>query len=180
MKKAEQKLQEIYKNRLNNAKGHFFEKEIENACKRYKEDKVASIDKTPEPFRVLEKNHKTGIFRGRFIAHAQPDFKGSLKGGKSIVFEAKYTSTDRIKAAVITKEQEKALEEHYELGAVVGVCVGIIDRYFFVPWRIWRDMKEHIGRKSASVEDLKKYEVPYRYGRGLEFLKKIEEGQYEE
>lgn len=170
MKTAEQKLKEILKNTQNNAKGRFFESSIELACKRYKEDGIANIEKTPEPFRVLEKNHKNGTFRGRFIANAQPDFKGTLVGGTSIVFEAKYTSTNTIRAAVITEAQAKSLEEHYKLGAIAGVCVGIQEQYFFVPWEVWRNLKEHTGKKSATALDLAKYEVHYTYRGGIEFL----------
>ena len=47
----------------------------------------------------------------------QPDYKGTLRNGFSIVFEAKHTDTDRIKRAVITDEQEKRLDKHLALGA---------------------------------------------------------------
>lgn len=170
MGKQEEKLKTIYKNTKNNAMGRFFEHSIELACKKYKETGIANIEKTPEPFRVLEKNHKNGTFKGRFIANAQPDFKGTLAGGKSIVFEAKYTSTDTIRAAVITEEQYKSLEEHYALGAEAGVCIGIKEQYFFVPWEVWRSLKEHTGKKSATAIDLASYEVPYTYRGGIEFL----------
>ena len=172
MKTAEQKLKEIFKNTQNNAKGRFFENSIERACRYYKEEGIANIEKTPEPFRVLEKNHKNGTFKGRFMANAQPDFKGTLAGGKSIVFEAKYTGTDTIKASVLTKE-------HYRLGAIAGVCIGIEDRYFFVPWRVWRDIKNYIGKKSAKATDLASYEVKYGYRSGIEFLTFVEGGEYE-
>lgn len=179
MKTAEQKIKEIWKNTQNNAKGRFFERGIENACSFYRAEGIANIEKTPEPFRVLEKNHKNGIFKGRFIASAQPDFKGTVGGGQSIVFEAKYTSTDTIKASVLTKEQTESLEAHYMLGAIAGVCVGIGGRYFFVPWRVWRDMKKYIGKKSAKTEDLASYEVKYGYRAGIKFLTFIESGEYE-
>lgn len=179
MKTAEQKLKEIWKNTQNNAKGRFFERGIENACSFYKAEGIANIEKTPEPFRVLEKNHKNGIFKGRFTANAQPDFKGTVGGGQSVVFEAKYTSTDTIKASVLTKEQAESLEAHYMLGAIAGVCVGIEDRYFFVPWRVWRDMKSYIGKKSAKATDLARYEVKYGYRSGIEFLTFVESGEYE-
>lgn len=174
---TEAALKVIYQNKRNNAQGHFFEKEIEQACKKYKEEKVANIEKTPEPFRVLSKNYKDGTFKGRFISHAQPDFKGTLKNGKSVVFEAKYTGTDRIKSSVLTRAQAESLETHHKLGAVAGVCVGIKDRYFFVPWEIWRDMKKHIGKQSATAEDLKQFEIYYRYGEGVRFLEHIQAGR---
>ena len=51
-----------------------------------------------------------GTFAGRFTALAQPDFQGTMAGGQSVVFEAKYTTTDRMKREVLTKEQMDAVE----------------------------------------------------------------------
>ena len=87
-----------YRNKVNNAQGQFFERAIKAACALYSERGRADVDKTPEPFRVLEKS-RDGIFKGRFTARAQPDFQGTLDGGRSIVFEAKYTTGDRMKQA---------------------------------------------------------------------------------
>ena len=84
-----------WQNRVNNAQGHFFEESIKAACVVYSMEGRAEVDKTPEPFRVMEKS-RDGIFKGRFTAHAQPDFQGTLAGGRSIVFEAKYTTTGRL------------------------------------------------------------------------------------
>lgn len=97
-----------YQNKVNNAQGHFFEQAIKAACALYASRGRATADKTPEPFRVLEKS-RDGIFKGRFTARAQPDFQGTLAGGRSIVFEAKYTTTDRLKWDVLTQEQRDAL-----------------------------------------------------------------------
>lgn len=164
------KEQEAYKNLKNNAYGRSFEQGIEFACKHYIDDGLAAVSKTPEPFRVLKK-FKGGIFRGQFTARAHPDFKGTVKGGRSIIFEAKYTSTEVMKKKVVTEKQAEVLDEHLKLGAIAGVCVGIQDRYFFVPWDIWRNMKEIIGKQSARVEDLKEWEVPWR--KGVMFLENI-------
>lgn len=149
-----------YQNRVNNAQGHFFEGNIKAGCEFYRNRERAEIDKTPEPFRVLEKS-RDGIFRGRFTAHAQPDFQGTLAGGRSIVFEAKYTTTDRMTRDVLTDEQQKALERHRERGAVAAVCVGIKSDFFFVPWTVWRDMKENFGRKYVTAADLEQWRVKF-------------------
>lgn len=132
----------------------------------------AEVDKTPEPFRVLEKL-RDGIFKGRFTARAQPDFQGTLAGGRSIVFEAKYTSTDRMKRDVLTQEQQDALEKHARWGAVAAVCAGINDKFFFVPWAVWRDMKEHFGRKYVTAADLEPWRV--RFNGSVLFLDYIHE-----
>lgn len=103
-----------YENAARNAKGHCFESYIKAACTIYAERGRAQIDKTPEPFRVLEKN-KNGIFKGRFTAHAQPDFQGTLSGGRSIVFEAKYTDKDRLKRNALTENQQKSARASFKM-----------------------------------------------------------------
>lgn len=123
-----------YQNKVNNAQGHFFEQAIKAACALYASRGRATADKTPEPFRVLEKS-RDGIFKGRFTARAQPDFQGTLAGGRSIVFEAKYTTTDRLKWDVLTQEQRDALEHHHQHGAISAVCAGIGNDFFFRPAR---------------------------------------------
>ena len=161
-----------YQNKVNNAQGHFFEGAIKAACALYSERERADVDKTPEPFRVMEKG-RDGIFTGRFTARAQPDFQGTLAGGQSIVFEAKYTTTDRMKRDVLTKEQQDALERHAARGALAAVCAGIGDKFFFVPWQIWRDMKQLYGRKYVTAADLEPWRV--RFNGAVLFLDYIHE-----
>lgn len=149
-----------YQNAVNNAQGHFFEDAIKDGCAYYSARGRAEIDKTPEPFRVMEKLGG-GIFKGRFTAPAQPDFQGTLAGGRSIVFEAKHTTTDRLKRDILTGEQQDALERHHSRGAVAAVCAGIGNNFFFVPWEIWRDMKEHFGRKYVTATNLEPFRVRF-------------------
>ena len=149
-----------WKGKRNNAQGHFFEGFIKTACAVYKQKGIACVEKMPEPFMVLEKRDK-GIFKGRFIAHAQPDFMGTLSGGRSICFEAKYTSTDKLGQNVLTGEQWDSLEQHWKAGAKAGVCAGIGNVYAFIPWPVWRSMQDIYGRKYMTAEDLEPYRVRF-------------------
>ena len=153
-------LAQRYQNAVNNAQGHFFEDYIKAGCALYSRQGRAEIDKTPEPFRVMEKLGG-GIFKGRFTAPAQPDFQGTLAGGRSIVFEAKYTTTDRLKRDVLTGEQQDTLARHHMMGAVAAVCAGIGNNFFFVPWVVWRDMKQHFGRKYVTAANLEPFRVRF-------------------
>ena len=154
------KVLDSWKGKRNNAQGHFFEGFIKTACAVYKQKGIACVEKMPEPFMVLEKRDK-GIFKGRFIAHAQPDFMGTLSGGRSICFEAKYTSTDKLGQNVLTGEQWDSLEQHWKAGAKAGVCAGIGNVYAFIPWPVWRSMQEIYGRKYMTAEDLEPYRVRF-------------------
>lgn len=109
----------------------------------------------------MGKSKSGGIFKGRFTARAQPDFQGTMKGGRSIVFEAKYTTADRLRRNVVTEAQMDALEQHEKLGALPAVCVGIRGKFFFVPWGFWRDMKQELGRQYVTTADLGKWRVKY-------------------
>ena len=152
-----EKIRQQYKNKQNNAQGQHFEREILAGCRMYEQKGIATIDKTPEPFRVTSKNHRTGEFTGRFSTHAQPDFQGTLYGGRSIMFEAKRTGKDRITRNVLTDTQMDVLEKHNRLGALCGVCICIQDDFFFIPWNVWRDMKEMYGRQYLKADDIEEY-----------------------
>ena len=53
------------------------------------------------------------------------------------------------------------LERHHRCGALAAVCVGIRDRFFFVPWPVWRDMKEAFGHMSVSAAELEDFRVRF-------------------
>lgn len=158
-----------YRNLQSNGFGKNFERMISMACKSYEDEGVANITKIDEPFRVL-KLKSGGRFEGQFTKNANPDFEGTLKGGRSICFEAKYTSGDRIRQNVVSDMQAKVLEDKDRLGGLAGVCAGIGNRFFFIPWPIWSNMKLHFGRKYATADELIEYEVPFKNGvRFLDF-----------
>ena len=156
----QQKARQRYQNTVNNAQGHFFENGIKAGCQMYEDSKRAKIEKTPEPFRVMKK-HPDGTFTGRFTSLAQPDFQGTLHGGRSICFEAKYTTTDRMKRSALTEKQMETLDFHYSLEAVAAVCIGIKDKFYFIPWQVWRDMKQIYNRQYLLQSDIEQYRVKF-------------------
>lgn len=145
-----------WRNRQNNAQGRLFEQQILAGCEYYKIDGLAFIEKTPEPFITMKKN-KDGTFIGRFSKNkrAQPDFKGTLVDGSSIVFEAKYTSKDYINFNVLTEAQYNSLLLHYKLNAKAYVCVGMQDKFYFVPFEYWHHMKTQDCKKLHRVDLIK-------------------------
>ena len=152
-----------------NAEGHHFEAEITKACEYYRGIERASIEKTPEAFRVTNLQGG-GRFQGRFTGKAQPDFQGVLAGGRAILFDAKYTEKDRITANALTKHQNDLLELHWRLGAKCGVCVGMKDGAYFVPWETWRNMKDIYGRKYMTEENLQEFRVKFSIHSFVMFL----------
>lgn len=149
--------------------GEYWENMIEATCRYYSDAGIAEITKTPEPMRPI-KPLQGGRFVAVYTKMAQPDYKGTLNGGRAVVFEAKHTDTGRLQRSVISSEQEKQLDRHEELGAECFVMVSFgFEKYFKVPWRIFRDMKDHFGRKYITPQDVKEYEIKYSAG-VLKFL----------
>lgn len=148
--------------RRNREAGQHFESIIEASCKHYRLNHIAEIEKTPEPTKQLGGMDSRGRFMACYTKKAQPDYKGTVEGGRSIVFEAKHTYTDRLQQSEVTEDQEKRLNRHAALGAECFVLVSFSFRQFFkIPWEVFRGMKDRYGRKYIKPEDVKEYEVRY-------------------
>jgi Penicillin-binding protein-related factor A, putative recombinase len=158
--------------------GKSFEEVIDAACNYYRSMEIAVIEKTPEPMKVLGKVTRRGAygrFEACFVHAAQPDFKGCLANGKAVVFEAKATEKDRIRKNVITEEQFRYLEDYWKIGAEAFVLVSFnLERYYRVPWGIWREMETFYSRKYLTEADIKDCCVRFKNG-CLNFLGKIKE-----
>lgn len=143
----------------NRTKGKAFEEYIDKACLNYKDKRIAFIEKTPEPFHIT-KSLGNGKFEGNFAKSAQPDYKGTLAGGKTICFDAKATDTGKIPVSALTDEQVDSLTEHALLGAVTGVLLCYSFRVFaFIPFRDFMKAKMLNGHKHWTVEDAEPYRV---------------------
>ena len=108
-----------YRGAVARAQGKRFESYIDASLKYYQQQGLAIVEKTPEPMRPLKR-----LSEGRFVAvfekPAQPDYKGTLQGGRAVVFEAKHTSTGQMEQSRVTEAQAKRLEHHQELGALAS------------------------------------------------------------
>lgn len=153
--------------------GGYFEQLIDRECRIYEECGAAKIEKTPEPMKPLRPPNQKGQFLACYIKHAQPDYKGTLRGGKAVVFEAKHTDGDRIEKNRVTDDQMAALLSHDQLGAKSFVLVSFhFERFYRVPAWIWSNMEEIYGKKSVNEKDLS----PYRLN-GILFLGRTEDGE---
>lgn len=150
-----------YRAAMSNGRGRQFEMMIEGGCQRYKIKGVAKIEKMPEPFRCTKKNPQQHTATVRFTAKAEPDYIGCLKGGAAIVFEAKYTDTNRMHQNAVTKTQAASLDLYMQMGAQTNACIGIQDEYFMIPWRVFRSMKAIYGRKYVTAADVAAYRVKF-------------------
>ncbi len=156
------------------AQGELFEKIIMTSCDHYRDTGTAHIEKTPEPFHVT-RSCGNGKFLGNFAKQAQPDFKGTLKNGGAVVFEAKHTDGDRITQDRVTPEQSEALNLHEQFNAVCFVLVSFgMKNFYRVPWYEWKQMKERYGRKYIKENDIPGVQCRFD-GRAIQFLRGLEE-----
>lgn len=144
---------------MSSNRGRLHEDMIVGACRAYQYENRAYIAKIPEPFRVLTKDRARAIAKVRFTGHAQPDFMGVVSGGYGIAFEAKYTNTDKLYQRVVTPTQAAALQSFSDQGGAAGVCVGIADECFMVPWEVFANMKKYYGRQYVTAADIDEYQV---------------------
>lgn len=146
--------------RRNRIQGLKFEDTVDEACEYYKSMELAHIEKTPEPMKILAVlNRKLGHFKACFTKSAQPDYKGTMAGGRAVAFEAKHTEQDRIKQDVVTQSQWESLDLHEAMGAMCFVLVSLGMKYYRVPWAKWKTMKADCGHKYMNAADLEPYQV---------------------
>ena len=145
--------------RKNRAEGQLFEAVLDRTFAYYSEKGYALIDKTPEPFKIIKRLEQMR-FIGCFVKRAQPDYKGTIKGGRSVIFEAKYTSTDRITQDRVSDAQWSYMEKASKLGARCFVLAGFKSGGIYrIPWPVWSDMKKKFGHKYVTEKDLSEYRI---------------------
>ena len=139
--------------RENRAEGKEFERRIDEAFAYSRSRGSALIDKTPEPTKVIKR-----LEGGKFIAvidrKAQPDYKGTIKGGRSVMYEAKFTATDRLTADRVTDAQADYLTRAEALGARCYILAGFSSgNVYKIPWKEWKNMSAYFGRKYITEKD---------------------------
>lgn len=140
---------------VSKARGKRFEERLDKAFAYYREHGFAIVEKTPEPMRPVQ-NLGNGKFAAFFEKKAQPDYKGTIKGGRTVMFEAKFTAAGKMEQNRVLPGQADYLERHQSLGArcyvIAGFGSGAVYRF---PWNIWRDMKKYFSRKYVTETDAK-------------------------
>ena len=145
--------------------GEHFEAMIEGSLVWYENKGLACVEKTPEPMKPLRAPNRLGQFLACYVKAGQPDFKGTLTGGRSVVFEAKHTDTDRIEYSRLTDEQVEKLSTHHRLGAAAFVLVSFgLQDFYRIPWEVWRDMTAIYGHKHMKQAECEPYRVQYIAG----------------
>lgn len=148
-----------YIGKRSRAQGKQFEDRLSASFAYYAHTGLAVVDKTPEPMRVL-RSLDNGKFVACFEKKAQPDYKGTIKGGRTVIFEAKFTASDRIDQNRVEVQQAAYMDRNTALGARCFVLAGFASgNVYRVPWAVWKDMKLRFGHKYATEADLELWRV---------------------
>ena len=159
--------------KINREFGKIFENTVDMICQVYEMNGFARIEKTPEPMKVL-RYVDGGKFEAVFEKSAQPDFKGVVKGGRTVVFDAKFTEADRIRYQVLSDFQREALLKYSELGAIAFVLVGFKNgKIYKIDINEWVNMKQDFGRlyiKQSELDELNHEALTNSKGGVVDFL----------
>lgn len=167
-------IQRSYKGLQSKRAGEQFEAMIEASLKWYELRGEACVEKTPEPMKPLRAPNRQGQFLACYVKAAQPDFQGTIDGGRSVVFEAKHTDGEKIEYSRLTDEQIEKLSMHHKLGAATFVLVSFgLQDFYRIPWEVWANMKAIYGRKHMKQPECEPYRVQYT-ARVLKLLEGIE------
>lgn len=147
------------------AAGAIFENQITGSLQWHFDRGLLKAEKTPEPMKPIRPMGKGGHFLACYEKKAQVDFCGTMRGGRSVRFEAKQTDSGKFERRRLTDEQMDDLRDHQSLGALcfVLLCFGI-DRFYRVPWQVWENMKTIYGRQFVTEPDLLQFRIPYTAG----------------
>lgn len=162
----EKKQKRAEANKSSRRNGRVFEDMIERACKFYEEAGLARITKVPEARRVVGRTAGRGsLMICANAAKADPDFMGSVApDGKCMVFDAKHTDKGKILLNALTDNQRDIMAAHEKCGARCFIAVSFgFEKYFMIPYDMWRDMKAVFGRQYILPDDekIQAYSIPF-------------------
>ena len=139
--------------------GKRFEARLDQTFEYYATRGYASIEKNEEPMQII-RSMGGGQFLACFRKKAKPDYEGVVKGGRTVMYEAKFTGSDRIEQSRVLANQKEYMTNRQALGARCFVLCGFMSgAVYCVPWDAWNNMKDTFGHKYVTEKDLVKYRV---------------------
>jgi hypothetical protein len=113
-------------------RGRWYQRLVTAACRLYDAQERAYIVEIPTPMGIA-KGGEAAFFKGKAIT----DYFGTLKGGRSVAFDAK-GSLDGAYRAGIPENQLRVMERVHALGGLSGVLLGFqvegTIRSWWIPW----------------------------------------------
>ena len=158
------------------AVGSYFEDMISYSCRLYEDNGIAKIEKQNEPIHYIRSLNR-GQFIANFAKKSGVDYKGVLKGGKTICFECKHTDNNSIPKARVESHQLQYMNDMANFGALCFVVVSFrLERFYVIPLKVWTNMQTIYGRVSLKEELIQEFKVPKINAHGVDFLASIDRG----
>lgn len=160
-------------------RGSTLEELINHSNDKYRENKLALIQKIPTPITPInmdkEHNHITLAY---FEKKSTVDYIGVVQG-IPVCFDAKECTTDTFPLHNIHEHQMEFMEEYETQGGVAFLIISFSkrDERFYVPYRIVRqfwDRGQSGGRKSFRYEELdQNYKIRSHAGILVHYLEQL-------
>lgn len=138
-------------------RGRPLEELIIMANHQYRAQRRAVIHKVPTAWIPL-RDSRGRVVNAKVEEKAAVDFLGTYRG-RSLAFDAKHCSGDRIRWDRLEDHQAQFLEDWTRDGGIGFVLVGFgMQRFFVVPWEVWRKgtlaWKYDGGQASISLKHM--------------------------
>lgn len=153
-------------------RGMDFEALIEFSNRQYETQGLAVINKRPTPVKIIQKL-AGGWIKGFVEKQSTVDFDGTVRGGRSIVFEAKQVKSEtRFDLRNIEQHQVDYLAKCHKMGGISFVLIEVVAMrtIFLLPYETlnyyWIRKQQGIrGTQSIPFDDLEVNAWVVRSGR---------------
>lgn len=138
-------------------RGRPLEELIIMANRQYRAQGRAVIHKVPTAWIPL-RDSRGRVVNAKVEEKAAVDFLGTYRG-RSLAFDAKHCSGERIRWDRLEDHQAQFLEDWTRDGGIGFILVGFgMERFFVVPWTVWREgllaWKYEGGQASISLKQM--------------------------
>ena len=161
-------------------RGSFLEELINMTNEKYRNQKLALIQKIPTPIKPIQidKEHRH-ITLAYFEQKSTVDYIGVVQG-IPVCFDAKECATDRFALANVHPHQVAFMEAFEELEGIAFLLIYFkaSEKYMYLPFRklkgFWQRMEEG-GQKNFKLEELDpRYEISTYSGTFVHYLEQIQ------
>jgi len=155
-------------------RGKSLEYITEWACRYYRNNNIAIINKIPTPFKILGRLQK--YYYGHYEKKSTVDFEGILKTRQHIAFDCKMVKGDLFHLSNIKPHQVEYLKQVNEFKGISFVLIEFVDYnvYIRLPFEVLEYYINNIstkrGSKSINIKNLIQLELRHNNGVTVDFL----------
>lgn len=146
-------------------RGAAWERRLELAHDRYRRDGLAVVFRTPPVVQMLGSPDRQGRFTAHFRGYGPPDYVGIAAEVGAVAFDAKSTSTERLRLSAIPAHQARDLEAVQLHGGISFIALSSAAGDWVLPWLLlgplwWAWSADQSRRASLGEQDLRALGAP--------------------